>query len=209
MALLNNVVLFLLITIGQQTTMGGLGSILNANTAFVTVVLAAALVPHETLTIKRVVGASIGVVGVTLAIGYQNIFQLNDRNSGKYLILLATISDALAGILGKLRVQSMSLMTAAAGMLVMSTLILAPYAFAFHFDELMSLDLVVIQYALAFTLFCSVIAYFLYFKILERTGAGNLLICTIIIPPSSILFNSIVLGQMFTLAEILGWRLSP
>ena len=98
----------------------------------------------------------------------------------------------------------MSPMIAAAGMLVMSTLIPAPYAFAFHFDELMSLDLVVIKYALAFTLFCSVIAYFSYFKILERTGAGNLLICTIIIPPSSILFNSILLGQMFTLAETVG-----
>ena len=195
MALLNNVVPFLLITIGQQTKTGGLVSILNANTAFVTIILAAALVPHETLTINRVVDAVIGVVGVTTTIGYQNIFQLYDGNSGKYLILLATISYALAGIWAKLKMQSMSPMIAATGMLVMSTLILTPYAFAFHFDELVSLDLVVIQYALAFALFCSVIAYFLYFKILERTGAGNLLICTIIIPPSSILVNAILLGQ--------------
>ena len=95
-------------------------------------------------------------------------------------------------------------MIAATGMLVMSTLILTPYAFAFHFDELVSLDLVVIKYALAFALFCSVIAYFLYFKILERTGAGNLLICTIIIPLSSILLNAILLVQMITLAEMVG-----
>jgi drug/metabolite transporter (DMT)-like permease len=170
LALLNNVVPFLLITIGQQTKTGGLVSILNVNTAFVTIILAAALVPHETLTINRVVDAVIGVVGVTTTIGYQNIFQLYDGNSGKYLILLATIS----------------------------------YAFAFHFDELMSLNFVVIQYALAFTSFCSVIAYFFYFKILERTGAGNLLICTIIIPPSSILLNAILLGQVITLAKMMG-----
>ena len=74
---------FLLITIGQQTKTGGLVSILNANTAFVTIVLAAALVTHETLTVNRVIGALIGVVGVTMAIGYQNIFQLYDGNSGK------------------------------------------------------------------------------------------------------------------------------
>ncbi len=204
MALLNNVVPFLLITIGQQTTTGGLASILNANTAFVTIVLAAALAPHETLTVNRVVGALIGVVGVITATGYQNIFQLNDDNSGKYLILLATISYASAGIWAKLKMQSMSPMNAATGMLVMSTLILTPYAFAFHFDELVLMDLVVIQYALALALFCSMIAYFLYFKILERTGAGNLLICTIIIPPSSILLNAILLGQMITLAEMVG-----
>ena len=98
----------------------------------------------------------------------------------------------------------MSPVIVATGMLVMSTLILTPYPFAFHFDELMSLNFVVIQYALAFALFCSVIAYFLYFKILERTGAGNLLICTIIIPPSSILVNAMLLGQMITLAEMIG-----
>jgi hypothetical protein len=43
---------------------------------WVAIILADALVPHETLTINRVVGAVIGVVGVTTAIGYQNIFQL-------------------------------------------------------------------------------------------------------------------------------------
>jgi len=204
MALLNNVVPFLLITIGQQTTTGGLASILNANTAFLTIVLAAALAPHETLTVNRVVGALIGVVGVITATGYQNIFQLNDDNSGKYLILLATISYALAGIWAKLKMQSMSPVIAATGMLVMSTFILTPYAFAFHFDEVVSLNLAVIYYALAFALFCSVIAYFLYFKILERTGAGNLLICTIIIPPSSILVNAMLLGQMIALAEMIG-----
>ena len=98
----------------------------------------------------------------------------------------------------------MSPVIAAMGMLLMSTLILTPYAFAFHFDELMTLNFAVIQYALVFALFCSVIAYFLYLKILERTGASNLLICKIIIPPSSILVNAMLLGQMITLAEIVG-----
>ena len=98
----------------------------------------------------------------------------------------------------------MSPVIAATRMLVMSALVLKPYAFVFHFDELMSLNFVAIQYALAFALFCSVIAYFLYFKILERTGAGNLLICTIIIPPPSILVNAMLLGQMIALAEMIG-----
>ena len=62
----------------------------------------------------------------------------------------------------------------------------------------------VIQYALAFALLCSVIAYFLYFKIPERTGADNLLICTINISPSSILVIVMLLGQMIKLAKIVG-----
>ena len=40
MSLLNNIFPFLLITFGQQTTTGGLASILNANTSFVAIILA-------------------------------------------------------------------------------------------------------------------------------------------------------------------------
>ena len=204
MALLNNVIPFLLIAIGQQTTTGGLASILNANTSFVTIVLAAALLPHEKLTINRVTGALIGVAGVAVAIGYENIFQLYDGNSGKYLILLATVSYAFAGVWAKLKLQSLPPMIAATGMLTMSAIILSPYAFTAHLDEIMSLNFLILHYSLAFALLCSVMAYFLYFKILESTGAGNLLICTIIIPPSSILMNALLLGQTITATELVG-----
>ena len=40
MGMLNNVFPFLLITYGQQTVSGGLASILNANTSFLTILLA-------------------------------------------------------------------------------------------------------------------------------------------------------------------------
>ncbi|MDA1152769.1 MAG: DMT family transporter [Proteobacteria bacterium] len=204
MALLNNVIPFLLITVGQQTTTGGLASILNANTSFVTIMLAAFLLPHETLTLNRVIGALIGVAGVVVAIGYQSVFQIYDGTIGKYLILLATVSYAFAGIWGKWRLASMPPMIAATGMLTMSAVILSPYAFNWHFDEFALLDWRLIQYSVAFALLCSVMAYFLYFKILERTGAGNLLICTIIIPPSSILANSVLFSETVTVNEVAG-----
>ena len=64
--------------------------------------------------------------------------------------------------------------------------------FLFYGDEVLSLNIISISYSLLFALICSVLAYFIYFKILLSTGAGNLLICTIIIPPSAILLNAIV-----------------
>ena len=62
----------------------------------------------------------------------------------------------------------------------------------------------IIFYSVMFAILCSVIAYFLYFKILEKTGAGNLLICTIIIPPASIILNSLILGQVIAISELIG-----
>lgn len=204
MSLLNNIFPFLLITFGQQTTTGGLASILNANTSFIGILLASLFLPLERLNFYRLIGVSIGVLGVIIAIGYQNIIQLNDDDLGKYLILIATISYGFAGVWGKLKLQNFTPIIAATGMLTMSTIILTPYAFTMHLEEIYSLNFFILKYAFVFAIICSVFAYFLYFKILESAGAGNLLICTIIIPPSSIFLNAFILDQIITFNECLG-----
>ena len=204
MSLLNNIFPFLLITFGQQTTTGGLASILNANTSFIGILLASLFLPLERLNFYRLIGVSIGVLGVIIAIGYQNIIQLNHDDLGKYLILIATISYGFAGVWGKLKLQNFTPIIAATGMLTMSTIILTPYAFTMHLEEIYSLNFFILKYAFVFAIICSVFAYFLYFKILESAGAGNLLICTIIIPPSSIFLNAFILNQMITFNECVG-----
>jgi len=204
MSLLNNIFPFLLITFGQQTTTGGLASILNANTSFVAIILASLFLPLERLNLSRVVGISIGILGVVIAVGYQNIFQLKNDDLGKYLVIIATISYGFAGVWGKLRLQNFSPIIAATGMLTVSTIILTPYAIINHLEEIYSLNFYIVKYAFVFAIICSVFAYFLYFKILESAGAGNLLICTIIIPPSSIFLNAFFLDQNITTNEYLG-----
>ena len=204
MSLLNNIFPFLLITFGQQTTTGGLASILNANTSFIGILLASLFLPLERLNFYRLIGVSIGVLGVIIAIGYQNIIQLNDDDLGKYLILIATLSYGFAGVWGKLKLQNFTPIIAATGMLTMSTIILTPYAFTMHLEEIYSLNFFILKYAFVFAIICSVFSYFLYFKILESAGAGNLLICTIIIPPSSIFLNAFILDQIITFNECLG-----
>jgi drug/metabolite transporter (DMT)-like permease len=204
MGLLNNVFPFLLIAYGQQSITGGLASILNANTSFITILLVALFIPNEKLNLHRTIGVLIGILGVILAVDYQNIFQLNNDSVGQYLILLATISYSFAGIWAKLKLQNLPPVVSAAGMLTMSTIFLSPYILSTHFEELSSLNFDTLKYALGFALICTVFAYFIYFKILESTGAGNLLICTIIIPPSSIILNSIFIGEVINTNEILG-----
>ena len=81
---------------------------------------------------------------------------------------------------------------------------MTPYAVLYKADEIMSLSLNMLIISIVFALLCSVAAYFLYFKILEGTGAGNLLLCTIIIPPSAIILNAIVLGELISYLELVG-----
>ena len=204
MGMLNNVFPFLLITYGQQTVSGGLASILNANTSFLTILLASLILKNEPLTKSRIIGVLIGVIGVIIVVGYGNIYDLFDKGSGKFLILLSGLSYAFAAIFAKVRLQNIQPEVAATGMLTMSTLILSPFIFLFYGNEVSSLNIISMSYSLLFAVICSVLAYFIYFKILLSTGAGNLLICTIIIPPSAILLNAILIGESITLNELIG-----
>ena len=204
MALLNNVVPFLLIAYGQQTTTGGLASILNANTSLITILLASMFISYEKLTVNRILGVLIGLFGIIIAVGYESFLTIYDDSYGKFLILLATVSYSFAGIWAKLKLSDVPPLISATGMLTFSTVILSPFAAIYFNDDLINLNFPIIFYSIMFAVLCSVIAYFLYFKILEKTGAGNLLICTIIIPPASIILNSLVLGEIISTSELIG-----
>jgi drug/metabolite transporter (DMT)-like permease len=204
MAMLNNVLPFLLIAYGQQTVTGGLASILNANTSLLTILIAPLLIPSEKLSFNRVGGAIIGVCGVIVAVGYENIFQIYENNLGKYLILLATLSYAIASVWAKLRLDGVPALISATGMLTGSAIILTPFAFFYNFDELANLSLSAFSMSALFAILCSVLAYIIYFKILESAGASNLLVCTVIIPPSAILLNLLFLNQAVSQSEIIG-----
>ena len=204
MAILNNILPFLLIAIGQQSTTGSLASILNANTSLLTILLASILIPSEKLSINRLVGVVVGVLGVIIAVGFESLFDFYDGRSGKYLILAATVSYAFAGIWGRIKLSQVPPIISASGMLIMSTVVMTPFAFFYRSEEIMGLSLNIFVLATAFALLCSVAAYFIYFKILEGTGAGNLLLCTIIIPPSAIILNAIFLGEAISFTELFG-----
>ena len=92
----------------------------------------------------------------------------------------------------KTKMSNLSPLVAATGMLLASSLILSPIIFLYYGDEFKMLNSKIILITLLFAFLCSVIAYLLYFEILKRTGVGNLLISTIIIPPSAIFLNSFI-----------------
>lgn len=201
---LNNVIPFSLIVWGQQTTTGGLASIINASTAFFSILLAALFIPQERLTWNRITGVLIGVAGVAVAVGPANMLHVSENDIGKYLILLATISYAFAGVWAKLWMQNLPSLISATGMLVASALLMLPLLFATDTFQVSSIDVYVFFLSFQFAVICSVFAYLLYFKILETTGAGNLLICTIIVPPSAILLEVLVLDEVIGTRELAG-----
>jgi drug/metabolite transporter (DMT)-like permease len=204
MGLLNNVIPFLLIAFAQETITGGLASILNANTSFFTIFLASLFLKDEKLTNYRLLGIIIGIIGVVVIVGFENLSEFKNYNFGIVLMLFSCLSYSFAGIFAKTKLTNIHPTISATGMLSMSTIILFPFIIIYNGNELININSTVLYYSCMFALICSVLAYFLYFKILETNGAGNLLICTIIIPPSSILLNAFFINEIIKIYELIG-----
>lgn len=207
MGCLNNVIPFTLMAWGQLSIESGLTAILNATSAIWAVLVAALFFADERLTTRRAIGVLIGFVGVSTAIGLQNLASLELRSLAQLAVIGGAISYAFAGCWARARLQDQSPLVAAAGMLTCSTLVMLPLSGALEgpleFDLSLSTWAAIAYFALAAT----AAAYILYYRILAAAGAGNLLLVTLMIPPIAILLGSWARDEALTSGAYLGFAL--
>lgn len=207
MGCLNNVIPFTLMAWGQLSIESGLTAILNATSAIWAVLVAALFFADERLTMRRAIGVLIGFLGVSTAIGLQNLASLELRSLAQLAVIGGTISYAFAGCWARARLQDQSPLVAAAGMLTCSTLVMLPLSRALEgpleFDLSLSTWAAIAYFALAAT----AAAYILYYRILAAAGAGNLLLVTLMIPPIAILLGSWARDEALNSSAYLGFAL--
>ena len=129
MGLLNNVIPFSLISYGQVFITGGMASIINANTAFFGVIVAAVTLADERLEWRRLIGVLIGISGVIIIVGPHNLIDFNPASIGQLAVVGATLSYAIASVWAKLRLNGYDSELIACGMLIAATILMAPLMF--------------------------------------------------------------------------------
>ncbi|MEX0969805.1 MAG: DMT family transporter [Paracoccaceae bacterium] len=195
MGLLNNVIPFVLMAWGQTHIESSLAAIFNASTAFFGVIVAAALLADERLSARKTGGVLLGLGGVVIALGWESLRSFDMRSLAQLAVIAGTVSYAFAGVwarkwLGHLRPE-----LAAAGMLSAATLIMLPLALAFDGVPKSIPAPASIVSLLFIMLVATAGAYLLYYRILARAGAGNLMLVTLLIPPFAIIFGAAVLTE--------------
>jgi drug/metabolite transporter (DMT)-like permease len=204
MGLLNNALPFSLIFWGQTHIPSGLAAILNATTPLFTVVVAHLATRDEKLTSARVTGVIFGFCGVVVMIGPDMLRQLGADIAAQFACLLAAISYAMAGVYGR-RFRGEPPLRVAAGQLIASSVILAPLALVLDRPWTLAWPSASAWAALvALATFSTAIGYVLYFRILARAGATNLLLVTFLIPVSAILLGTLILGEQLATRHIVG-----
>ncbi len=209
MGILNNVIPFGLIVWGQQTIASGLASILNATTPLFTVVVAGLLLSDERINGRKLTGVAAGFAGVVVMMGPGALFGLGTDVLAQLACLGGAMSYAFAGVFGR-RFKRLAVdpIVVAAGQVTASTLVLAPLAL--FFDRPWTLPMPPAStWAAIFglALLSTALAYILYFQILQRAGATNLLLVTFLIPVSAIALGVLVLSEHLSGAEVAGMTL--
>lgn len=209
LALLNNVVPFVLFGWSQQHIASGLASILNATTPIWGVIVAHFLTRDERLTPLRCVGVLLGFGGVAAMIGPAALTNLGGSALPQLACIIASLSYALAAVWARrFRRMGINPLSVTTGQLGVGALIMLPLAmivdkpWAAPLPPLSAWGAIV-----ALALLCTAFGYVLYFRLIDRAGATNALLVTLLVPPTAILLGGLFLGEQLEARDFLGLAL--
>jgi drug/metabolite transporter (DMT)-like permease len=203
LALLNNVLPFSLIVVGQTYIPSGLASVLNATTPLFTVLVMAAA-GDEKLYARRVAGVIVGLIGVIVLHGQGLDFEAG-QSVGILLCLAAAFFYGLSALYARRKLLDSPPLATAAFQLTASSLVMAVVAAAVERPWQLPMPGVATWLAVVGSAALSTaLAYIIFFRILRRAGSTNVMLVTLLIPVTAILLGYLVLGEAISLREIVG-----
>lgn len=209
LAVINNVVPFLLIAWAQTRIPSGLASILNATTPLFGVVVAGLVLADEPFSLRRLIGVGIGVAGVAWVIGPDALTGLGADPTAQGACLAAALLYACSGVYARrLKGYGADRIAVAAAPLGIAALLLAPVMVAIDAPwRLPAPSGAAIAALLALALVSTALAYLLYYRLLDRVGATNILLVTLLVPVTAILMGALVLGERLEGQDAVGMAL--
>jgi drug/metabolite transporter (DMT)-like permease len=202
--LLNSAVPFTLIAFAELNLTAGYAAILNATSPLFGAVVAAVWI-SEALTVKKLLGLALGLLGVGVVVGLNSI-----ALSGLIILSIAAsiVGAAFYGfssVFIKVKGKGIPPLALATGSLLGAAVWLVPLTpFALPHS---GPDLTVILAVLAIALLSTALAYLLFFGLIERVGPTKTLTVTFLAPVFGIIWGVIFLSEPLTLSTLVGFAI--
>ena len=198
MGLLSGAVPWTLITWGEQYISSGLAALLQATMPIFTVILALLLADDERLTPLKILGVLIGFVGVGVLLLPDLRQGIQASLLGQLAIIVSSISYAGAAIFARKWLRGQPPLMSTTGQLTTGLVFMLPISLLSGrpFHGLPSLPAMASW--LALTILGTVIAYIIYYKLIEWTSATFVSTVTYIIPVFGLVLGALVLGETVT-----------
>ncbi len=208
MAIVNIVVPFTLIAIGEQSIDSALASILNATVPLAVIVIAPMFLPDERITLARIAGLAVGFAGVILLVA-PDLVNLGDADpTGELLMIGSSLSYAVGNVYARRNVHGLPPVIPALFQVAFAAAIVIPIALVVDRPfATVTLEPNAIAAVLWLGLLGSGLAYICYFTILRAWGATRTSMVAYLLPVVGILLGSLVLGDPITANRIGGTAL--
>lgn len=182
-----------------------LAAILNGTTPMFTALLAHRFVASDRLTYQKAVGVLLSSFGVILLFAPKIEAGLSATSLGMIAALVAAFSYAISHIYGKLYVTKQAPYVAPTAQFVLTGAMLWP--FAIFSNDCLSLSCPSI-YAwigvVGLALFGTVIAFIIYYKLLDHCGPTAISMAACFFPVIGMLFGFLFLGESLSLISLVG-----
>jgi drug/metabolite transporter (DMT)-like permease len=204
-AAFNNVLPFVLIVWGQARATGGMAAILNASAPLFGIFLAHIITHDEKLSWHKLIGILVGITGVVVLIGEQFLFGATADVLARLALLAAPLLYVCANLFARVRLAHYPPFVVAVMQMLGAVLVAFPVALAI--DQPWRLPMpswAALGAILGMGLFGSAFASLCHFTVLQRAGATNASLVTLLIPVTPIALGWVFLGETLTPRDILG-----
>ena len=192
---------FTLIAWAELTVTGSMAAILMSTTPLFTAFVAAVGL-GEPLTPYKLIGALLGIVGVSITVGGSPLALNPEVIAATLALLAATLSYAMGGVFAKRFLGGLDNLSMSTGQLLCAAIILAP---------LSALDLPVhelpataVWATLALVVLCTAFAYQLYYYLVISAGPLQALTVTLLIPVFGLIWGALLLDESISAGMIGG-----
>ncbi|HWH36372.1 MAG TPA: DMT family transporter [Candidatus Limnocylindrales bacterium] len=200
---------FFLITWAEQSVDSALAATLTAPVPLFVIPIAALMLRDERMTVNKVVGVSVGMIGVAVLVGF-DISQLGRTDLTPQLALLvATVSYALGGVYARRFVHGLRPMIPAMFQVFFAMLMSAVAAILFEdpIGQTLGLPLEAIIAVVWLGLLGSGMAYLLFYRLLGRWGPTRVSLVAYTLPIWGIALGWLVLREQIHEGLVLGTAL--
>jgi len=163
-----------------------------------------ALSGEERLSARRVAGVATGLVGVVILRGGVEVAG-SGASVGVLLCLAGALSYGLAALMARRYLQDSPPLATATFQLLASSAIMTVVAGIVERPWRLPLPSATTWAAMiGFGAVSTALAYIVFFQIVRRSGASNVMLVTLLIPVTAILLGYLVLGEHIAVSEIVG-----
>lgn len=197
---------YTLLAFGQRSVDSALAAILNSTTPLFVCLINVVWTRHETLSVGRLFGVSLGLVGVIMIVGSSSLPEVGRSPFGEIMIVLATVASAMSVIHGR-RFADVSPEITAAGTLTSAALVLVPLSFLFE----QPLQAVPSADSMGALLINAVIAtalgFVVYFRLIRTIGSTATASVGYLKLAVGALVGCVLMGEVLTWTAIAGFTL--